>query len=88
MVSKCIRIAFTDILNLKFFSGEIAKSQLNDIIVLPDFSFSNLLLSNELPYNFHFLCKFSGVSELLAETSKYGDVRPLIHTSSVNFRQH
>ena len=49
-----------------------AKSQMNDIIVFPDFSFIiNLLLSNELPYNFHFLRKFSGVSELLAETSKY-----------------
>ena len=51
-----------------------AKSQLNDITALPDFSFSNLLISNELPYNFHFFLKFSGVSELLAETSKYGDV--------------
>ena len=51
-----------------------AKSQLNDIIALPDFSSSNLLLSNELPYNLNFLRKFSGVSELLAETSKYGDV--------------
>ena len=28
----------------------------------------------QIPYNFHFLRKFSGVSELLAETSKYGDV--------------
>ena len=27
-----------------------AKLQLNDIIALPDFSFSNRLLSNELPY--------------------------------------
>ena len=44
-----------------------AKLQMNDIIASPDFSFSNLLLSNDFPYNFHFLHKFSGVSELLAE---------------------
>ena len=34
------------------------KSQLNDIIALPDFSFSNLLLSNELPYIFTFSVNF------------------------------
>ena len=49
-----------------------AKSHLNDIIALSHFSLSNLLLSNELPYNFHFLRKILGVSEVLAETSKYG----------------
>ena len=57
-----------------FLITNSAKSQLNDIIALPYFSFSNLLLSNELSYNFHILRKFSGVSELLAETCKYGDV--------------
>ena len=57
-----------------FVNTTRAKTQLNDIIALPDFSFSNFLLSNELPYNFHFLRKFSGAFELLAETSKYGDV--------------
>ena len=43
-----------------FLITNSAKLQLNDMIALSHLSFSNLLLSNELPYNFHFLCKIFG----------------------------